>query len=114
MFEYMKKNIFFIVIFIVLNGCAQYSSIMGPTYTMAKTGNLALTGASVVTSYGIKKKTGYTPGEYINSLVKNNSFLDEKDNLKECQTIHTSSLSEIFFETLDEIDCFQDPFSILK
>ena len=114
MFEYMKKNIFFIVIFIVLNGCAQYSSIVGPTYTMAKTGNPVLAGASVVTSYGIKKKTGYTPGEYINSLVKNNSFLDEKDNLKECQTIHTSSLSEIFFETLDEIDCFQDPFSILK
>ena len=114
MFEYMNKNIFFIVIFIVLNGCAQYSSIVGPTYTMAKTGNLALTSASVVTSYGIKKKTGYTPGEYINSLVKNNSFLDEKDNLKECQTIHTSPLSEIFFETLDEIDCFQDPFSILK
>ena len=114
MYEYMKKNIFFIVIFIVLNGCAQYSSIVGPTYTMAKTGNLALTSASAVTSYGIKKKTGYTPGEYINSLVKNNSFLDEKDNLKECQTIHTSPLSEIFFETLDEIDCFQDPFSILK
>ena len=114
MFEYMKKNIFFIIIFIVLNGCAQYSSIMGPTYTMAKTGNLALTGASVVTSYGIKKKTGYTPGEYINSLVKNNSFLNEEENTKECQTIHTSSLSKIFFETLDEIDCFQDPFSILK
>ena len=110
----MKKNIFFIVIFIVLNSCAQYSSIIGPTYTMAKTGNLVLTGASVVTSYGIKKTTGYSPGEYINSLVKNNSFLNEKDNLKECQTIHTSPLSKIFFETLDEIDCFQDPFSILK
>ena len=110
----MKKNIFFIVIFIVLNGCAQYSSIIGPTYTMVKTGNLALTGASAVTSYEIKKKTGYTPGEYINSLAKNNSFLKEEEKYKECQTIHTSPLSQIFFETLDEIDCFQDPFSILK
>ena len=115
MLEYMKKNIFFIIIFIVLNGCAQqYGSIVGPTYTMAKTGNPVLAGASVVTSYGIKKTTGYTPGEHINSLVKNNSFLNEKENLRECQTIHTSSLSKIFFETLDEIDCFQDPFSILK
>ena len=108
------KNIFFIVIFLVLNGCAQYSSIVGPTYTMAKTGNALLTSASIATTYGIKKKIGYTPGEYINSLVKNNSFLNEKEHLKECQTIHTSSLSEIFFETLDEIDCFQDPFSILR
>jgi len=107
----MKKNIFFIIIIIVLNGCAQYSSIVGPTYTMAKTGNLMLTGASAATSYGIKKRTGYTPGEHINSLVKN---LDEEEKQKECQTIHSSPLNEIFFETLDEIDCFQDPFSILK
>ena len=114
MLEYMKKNIFFIIIFIFLNGCAEYSSILGPTYTMAKTGSPMLSGASAATSYGIKKITGYTPGEHINSLVKNNSFLNEKENLRECQTIHTSSLSKIFFETLDEIDCFQDPFSILK
>ncbi|MDB9699868.1 hypothetical protein OAA56_00595 [Candidatus Pelagibacter sp.] len=107
----MKKNIFFIIIIIVLNGCAQYSSIVGPTYTMAKTGNLMLTGASAATSYGIKKTTGYTSGEHINSLVKN---LNEEEKQKECQTIHSSPLNEIFFETLDEIDCFQDPFSILK
>ena len=110
----MKKNIFFIIIIIVLNGCAQYSSIVGPTYTMAKTGNLMLTGASVATSYGIKKGTGYTPGEHLNSLVKNNTSLNGEEKQKECQTIHSSSLNEIFFETLDEIDCFQDPFSILK
>ena len=102
----MKKNIFFIVIFIVLNGCAQYSSIVGPTYTMAKTGNLALTSASIATSYGVKKNTGYSPGEYINSLVNNNTIFNEEENIRECQTIHTSSLNEIFFETLDEIDCF--------
>ena len=107
----MRKNIFFIVIFIVLNGCAQYSSIVGPTYTMAKTGNLMLTGASAATSYGIKKTTGYTSGEHLNSLVKN---LNEEEKQKECQTIHSSPLNEIFFETLDEIDCFQDSFSILK
>ena len=107
----MKKNIFIIIIIIVLNGCAQYSSIVGPTYTMAKTGNLMLTGASAATSYGIKKTTGYTSGEHINSLVKN---LNEEEKQKECQTIHSSPLNEIFFETLDEIDCFQDPFSILK
>ena len=73
-----------------------------------------LAGASAATSYGIKKTTGYTPGEHINSLVKNNSSLKEEESYKECQTIHSSSLNEIFFETLDEIDCFQDPFSILK
>ena len=104
----MKKNIFFVTIFIILNGCAQYSSIIGPTYTMAKSGSFLNTGAYMATSYGFKKKTGQSPGEYVNS------FINQKENIRECQTLHTSTLNEIFFETLDEIDCFRDPFSILK
>ena len=114
----MKKNIFFVTIFIILNGCAQYSSVVGPTYTLAKSGNIVSAGASAATAYGFKKTTGQSPGEYINSLVRKNykinSFMNEKENIKECQTLHTSTLNEIFFETLDEIDCFRDPFSILK
>ena len=114
----MKKNIFFVTIFIILNGCAQYSSVVGPTYTLAKSGSIVSTGASVATAYGFKKTTGQSPGDYVNSLVRKNykinSFMNEKENIKECQTLHTSTLNEIFFETLDEIDCFRDPFSILK
>tara|TARA_B100000929_G_scaffold65389_1_gene49875 strand:+ start:143 stop:487 length:345 start_codon:yes stop_codon:yes gene_type:complete len=114
----MKKNIFFVTIFIILNGCAQYSSVVGPTYTLAKSGSIVSTGASAATAYGFKKTTGQSPGEYVNSLVRKNykinSFMNEKENIKECQTLHTSTLNEIFFETLDEIDCFRDPFSILK
>ena len=114
----MKKNIFFVTIFIILNGCAQYSSAIGPTYTMAKSGSFVSAGTSIAASYGFKKTTGHSPGEYVNSLVRKNykidSFLSQKKNLRECQTIHTSSLSEIFFDTLDEFDCFKDPFSILK
>jgi|TARA_Y100000294_G_scaffold3162_1_gene3373 hypothetical protein len=114
----MKKNIFFVVIFIILNGCAQYSSVVGPTYTLAKSGSIVSTGASAVTAYGFKKTTGQSPGDYVNSLVRKNykinSFMNQKENTRECQTLHTSALNEIFFETLDEIDCFRDPFSILK
>ena len=114
----MKKNIFFVAIFVILNGCAQYSSVVGPTYTLAKSGSIVSTGASAATAYGFKKTTGQSPGEYVNSLVRKNykinSFMNQKENIKECQTLHTSTLNEIFFETLDEIDCFRDPFSILK
>ncbi len=114
----MKKNIFFVTIFIILNGCAQYSSVVGPTYTLAKSGSIVSTGASAATAYGFKKTTGQSPGEYVNSLVRKNykinSFMNQKENIKECQTLHTSTLNEIFFETLDEIDCFRDPFSILR
>ena len=114
----MKKSIFFVGIFIILSGCSQYSSLVGPSYTMAKSGSILQTGTAYATSYGVKKATGQSLGEHVNSLVRKNSkidsYLTQKENLRECQTIHSSSLSEIFFDTLDEFDCFQDPFSILK
>jgi hypothetical protein len=114
----MKKSIFFVGIFIILSGCSQYSSLIGPSYTMAKSGSILQTGTAYATSYGVKKATGQSLGEHVNSLLRKNSkidsYLTQKENLRECQTIHTSSLNEIFFDTLDEFDCFQDPFSILK
>jgi len=114
----MKKSIFFVGIFIIFSGCSQYSSLVGPSYTMAKSGSILHTSTAYATSYGVKKATGQSLGEHINSLVRKNykinSFLTQKENLRECQTIHSSSLSEVFFDTLDEFDCFQDPFSILK
>ena len=114
----MKKSIFFVGIFIILSGCSQYSSLLGPSYTMAKSGSILQTGTAYATSYGIKKTTGQSPGEYIQSFVRKSykidSFFAQKANERECQTNHTSSLTEIFFETLDEIDCLRDPFSILK
>ena len=114
----MKKSIFFVTIFIILNGCTHYSSFVGPTYTMAKSGSILQTGTVYATSYGIKKTTGQSLGEYVESFVRKNykinSFMNQKENIRECQTLHTSTLNEIFFETLDEIDCFRDPFSILK
>ena len=114
----MKKSIFFVVIFVILNGCVQFSAFIGPTYTIAKTGNFVQAGTTMIASYGIKKTTGQSLGDHVESFVRKNYKIDslfaQNENERECQTIHTSSLNEIFFETLDEIDCFQDPFSILK
>tara|TARA_B110000263_G_scaffold217335_1_gene203333 strand:+ start:226 stop:483 length:258 start_codon:yes stop_codon:yes gene_type:complete len=85
---------------------------------MAKSGSIIQTSASMAASYGIKQKTGKSPGEHINSLARKNygikSFLSKHENIRECQTIHTASLNKIFFKTLDEMDCYTDPFSILK
>ena len=97
---------------------AVFGSIVVPTYTLAKSGSIVSAGASAATAHGFTKTTGQSPGEYIQTLVRKNykinSFLDQKGNVRECQTIHTSSLNEIFFDTLDEIDCLRDPFSILR
>ena len=47
---------------------------------------------------------------FAKSFDKEPLLLTEKK--RECQTFHSSTLSEIFFETLDGIDCIRDPFSL--
>ena len=122
----MKKSIILIITLAFLNACAEYSAFVGPSLTMAKSGSVLQSGTSLATSYGIKKAIGQSPGEYVLSLAKKNHKLDtrlnennniilaQNDNIRECETIHSSPLTEIFFDTLDEIDCLRDPFSILK
>ena len=114
----MKKSILLIITLVFLNACAEYSALVGPSYTMVKSGSVLQTGTAFASSYGIKKTIGQSPGEYIETLVRKNHkmniFFAKNENVRECQTIHSSPLNEIFFDTLDEIDCLRDPFSILK
>ena len=108
----MRKSILLIIALVFLNSCAEYSALIGPSYKMAKTGSALQAGASYTASYGIKKITGERP---VQSIV--NSFIKVANNeqaMRECLTTHSSSLTEVFFDTLDEIDCLKDPFSILK
>ena len=122
----MKKGIFLIITLVFLNACAEYTALVGPSVTMAKSGSVLQSTTSFATSYGIKKTLGQSPGEYVLSLAKKNHKLDtlsdknnniilaQNDNIRECETIHSSPLTEIFFDTLDEIDCLRDPFSNIK
>ena len=122
----MKKSIILIITLAFLNACAEYSAFVGPSLTMAKSGSVLQSGTSLATSYGIKKAIGQSPGEYVLSLAKKNHKLDtrlnennniilaQNDNIRECETMHSSPLTEIFFDTLDEIDCLRDPFSNIK
>ena len=130
----MKKSIILIITLAFLNACAEYSAFVGPSLTMAKSGSVLQSGTSLATSYGIKKAIGQSPGEYVLSLAKknhkpdtlldqnnnitlaqnNNITLAQNDSIRECETTHSSPLTEIFFDTLDEIDCLRDPFSTLK
>ena len=87
---------------------------MGPTYTMVKTGSIIQTGSSVATSYGIKKTLGQSPSEYVISLAKNNKQENNKQEFNKCLTLNSSELYNVFFDTVDKIDCLRNPFVILK
>ena len=51
----MKKSILLIITLAFLNACAEYTALVGPTYTMAKSGSIVQTGTAYASSYGIKK-----------------------------------------------------------
>ena len=104
----MKKYLF-IFCLLLLNNCAQNSALLGPSYTLASSGSVIEAGASLSASYGLKKVAGSSSSQILNS------FETLADNsIRECRTEHSSELNQIFFQTLDEFDCYRDPFSILR
>ena len=48
----------------------------------------------------------------MNGAKKN--MMTELNNQNICPTFHSSELSEIFFETLEQMDCVYDPMSIYR
>tara|TARA_Y100001970_G_scaffold1703_1_gene2032 strand:- start:552 stop:836 length:285 start_codon:yes stop_codon:yes gene_type:complete len=94
----MKRIFLIITSIFLLSGCAQYSSLVGPGITIATTGNITKASASLAAS----------------NTLKTSELVSENAKVRECRTIHTAELNEIFFRTLDEFDCIRDDFSILR
>ena len=96
----MKKILLTILLLPFLSNCTQYSAMVGPTLTLAETGSLIQTTTSLSTSLGVKNVR--------------QSLTDEIRGENICPTFHSSELSQIFFETLDHMDCEYDPMSIYR
>jgi hypothetical protein len=96
----MKKILLTILLLPFLSNCTQYSAMVGPTLTLAETGSLMQATTSLSTSLGIKNVR--------------QSLTDEIRGENICPTFHSSELSQIFFETLDQMDCEYDPMSIYR
>lgn len=132
----MKKIIFIAIAAMFLNGCAQYTTMLGPAYTIYTTGSSLQAGSALVAAYGVKKSTGKTPSQHVLTFAKNNKVINEmekdgekiiipKENTEQiilakkvnnkirlCETTHSDPINEIFFVTLDELDCLRDPFTL--
>ena len=96
----MKKILLTILLLPFLSNCTQYSAMVGPTLTLVETGSLMQATTSLSTSLGIKNVR--------------QSLTDEIRGENICPTFHSSELSQIFFETLDQMDCEYDPMSIYR
>ena len=96
----MKKILLMLLLIPLLNNCTQYSAMVGPSITLAKTGSILQTTTSLSSSLAM-------------TTIKTN-FANELKNENICPTVHTSELNKMFFETLEHLDCFYDPMSIYR
>ena len=96
----MKKLLLILVLLPILNNCTQYSSLVGPSYTFAETGSI------------LQSTTSFSRSLAANSFKTNFKNQISSENI--CQTVHSSELNEIFFETVEQMDCIYDPMSIYR
>jgi len=66
----MRKIIFFIAMGVFLNSCAQYSSFLGPTYTIVESGNIYQAALSYQSNTLVKKKTGKDTFQHASILIE--------------------------------------------
>ena len=92
----MKKIYFILISFIFLTGCVQSVALLGPAFTIVKTGSIqqALVGESI--NQGIKKGTGKNVSEHVMQIL-------DKD--QECKNTNDNTLQKIFFNTFEDTDC---------
>ena len=96
----MRKILFVFLLPLFLSNCGQYSAMIGPSYTLVETGNILQASSSLSSSLAMKNAK--------------QSFADEINGNEICPTVHSSELSAIFFETLENMDCHYDPMSIYR
>ena len=82
----MKKILLMLLLVPLLNNCTQYSAMVGPSFTLAKTGS-------------VLQATTSLSGSLAMTAVKTN-FANELKKENICPTVHTSELNKMFFETL--------------
>ena len=74
--------------------------MLSPALTLAHTGSLAQASTSLSSSLAINE----VKKEYANNL--------EAERI--CPTVHSAEINKIFFETIEQMDCYYDPLSILR
>ena len=75
--------------------------MVSPALTLAHTGSFAQATTSLSSSLAINE----VKKEYVaNSLTAE----------RICPTAHSAEINKIFFETIEEMDCYYDPLSILR
>ena len=96
----MKRYLLILLFIPLLSNCTQYNAMVGPSITFAQTGSIIQASTSLSSSLMINK-------------VKED-FVNELEAERICPTYHSAELNQIFFETIEHMDCYFDPMSIYR
>ena len=98
----MKKIYFIFFGFIFLTGCAQNLALLGPAFSVVKTGGVqhALVGETI--NYGVKNKTGKKVSEHAMGLLSDEIEIIEN---QECDNTYSNDIQKIFFVKSEDSDC---------
>tara|TARA_B100001057_G_C22449366_1_gene794445 strand:+ start:110 stop:424 length:315 start_codon:yes stop_codon:yes gene_type:complete len=100
----MKKIYFILLSFIFLTGCAQNLALLGPAFSVVKTGGIqqALVGETI--NHGVKNKTGKNISEHAISLLTDETKSDEA-GIQECDNTYSNNIQKLFFVKSEASDC---------
>ena len=95
----MKKIYFLLIYFMLLTGCAQNLALLGPAFSVVKTGSIqqALIGETI--NQGIKSETGKDVSEHAMSL------LSDEVEIQECDNTYSNNIQKLFFVKSKASDC---------
>ena len=80
----LKKIIAGLFLLFFLNSCVQSTALLGPVYTLTSTGSIYQAGLSYGSNQAVKRITGKSPTENIQSLVDNKKKkIEEKEKQEE-------------------------------
>ena len=95
----MKKFFLLFIFFLFLTGCVQSVTLLGPAFTIVKTGSIQQALVSETINYGVKQNTGKNISEHVMKSV------NKESNNQECKDTHSNILKGVSFNTLKDADC---------
>tara|TARA_B100000965_G_scaffold333423_1_gene298304 strand:- start:310 stop:627 length:318 start_codon:yes stop_codon:yes gene_type:complete len=79
----IRKILTYIILGIILSGCAQSTAMIGPAITLASSGNMSQAGLTFFTNKAVEKETGMDTVSYVSMKIeKQNSKIKLKREFK--------------------------------
>ena len=94
----LNKILFYLFAAVILSGCAQSTAMLGPALTLGATGSASQASLTYFTNKAVEKETGMNTLQYVTEKTMDTE-------IRNCEIIHSAEINQIFFETLDVIDC---------